>query len=350
MKTSKDLTQGMIAKISDLKAHALQGASDGARYENFCSEDAFKCIEWNYKKCGYRPPFIIVTENPLEMQMMFNFVKDIDSSSRFSDFESVYPELFAQLAESEPGRCNTPFGLRLHSILRSKIGSRVHSNLNSNFLFKLDNQLYAQLYLKLFTQLEGELSPELVSILGNLLRSDLRTTLGDQLGHTLDERIHAALSEKSGLEARHLSYLFTMNFYSDCIYVWFEFLRSEFKLNLSVNSEFQDCFQLQRASGISQGIFSEELCVISKYPKQVHWNEQLQLHNSNSSAIEWNCYSEFTKLDCLFIDGQAAIRKGSSVIEAYQNPQEPIELARNSNKMMSEFNSTSSRIGYRKIG
>src|SRR3989338_9697059 len=191
--------------------------------------DAYKCIEWNYKKCGYRTPFIIVTENPLEMQMMFNFVKAIDSSSRFFDFESIYPELFAQLTEYQMSRHQTPFGLRLSSILRSKIGSRVNSNLDSNFLFKLDRQLYAQLYSKMFAQLECELSPDLISKLGNLLRSDLRTMLGDQLGHALYDRINLALSEQtSGLDEKHLSYLFTINFYSDCIYAWFEFLRSEF--------------------------------------------------------------------------------------------------------------------------
>lgn len=350
MKTLKDLTEPMIAKILETKAHALEGVSNGTRYENFCFEDAYKCVEWNYKKCGYRTPLIIVTENPLEMQMMFNFVKAIDSNSRFFDFESKYPELFAQLTEYQTNCNQTPFGIRLSSILRSKIGSRVHSNLDSNFLFKLDSQLYAQLYSKMFAQLEGELSPDLNSRLGNLLRSDLRTMLGDQLGHALDDRINMVLSEQTcGLEEKHLSYLFTINFYSDCIYAWFEFLRSSFNLDLSVNLDFQDCFKLQRASGISQAIFTEELCVISKYPKQVHWNKEHELHNRNSQAIEWSAFSDITKLECLFNNGQIALQQGKYFNVKRRDSKEEIETYRTSHKTNHEYHSSSSRIAYRKL-
>jgi len=316
MKKIEDLTTEMISKISALKELALEGVSDGKRYQNFCLENAFKCIEWNYKKCGYHSPVIIVTENPLEMQMMFNFVKAIDQDSRFSNFESFYPQLFEQLATQELSRFQTPLALRLRSMQLSKLGSRVSSNLDSNFIYRLDEQLHAQLYSKVFSQLECQLASELSSKLGDLLRSDLRFMLGDQLGQALDEQIDAELSKQTmGLGDKHLSYLFTTNFYSDCIYTWYEFLRNEFQLDLNIDEHFQECFKLQKSSGICQAIYSEELCVISKYPKRIHWNEKRQLHNEFSSAIEWGSYSERTGLNCSFINGSVvSLEKKSSAV------------------------------------
>jgi hypothetical protein len=306
MKEIEDLTEQMIAKIADYKQDALEGISDGERYNRFKVEDAYKCVEWNYRKCGYRSPVIVVTENPLEMQMMFNFIKTINDNSRFSDFESKYPQMFAQLAAQNLDQFQTTLGSRLRSISHSKMGSRVSSNLNSNFIYELDNQLYIQLYSKIFSQLGGQLGPKLSSELGRLLRTDLRYMLGDQLGFELDNHIDAVLSKQTlGLNEKHLSYLFTSNFYSDCIYAWHEFLRKELKLELSINQDFQECFELQKASGICQAIYSEELCVISKYPKQIHWNQDHQLHNEFSQAIEWGSYSEATKLECFFVNGKA---------------------------------------------
>jgi len=313
MKKIEDLSAEMISKIPKVKELALEGISDGKRYQNFSSVNAFKCIEWNYKKCGYRIPVIMVTENPLEMQMMFNFVKSIDGDTRFSNFESFYPQLFKQFASQELTQFHTPLGVRLRSMQRSGLGSRASSNLDSDFLHKLENQLHAQLYSKLFSELECLLVPELSSELGFSLRSDLRLMLGDQLGQGLDDQIDWALSkQRTGLGDKHLSYLFTTSFYSDYIYAWYEFLRSE--LQLIINQDFQECFSLQKTSGICQAIYSEELCVISKYPKCIYWNDEHQLHNEFSSAIEWGHYSEMTRLECSFINGVAVPMKDYSSI------------------------------------
>ncbi|MDG1429108.1 MAG: hypothetical protein P8H56_06590 [Crocinitomicaceae bacterium] len=314
MRGIDDLTQQTLTKISAYKLDVLNGVSDGTRFTNFDAENAYKCVEWNYKKCGYRSPAIVVTENPLEMQMMFNFIKAMDSASRFSDYQSMYPELFAQLAEQNLDRFNTTFGSRLRSILRSKIGSRVSANLNSNFLSKLDNQLCAQLY-SLFSDLDSQLGPKMSSELGCFLRNDLRPKLGDQLGFVLDNHVNIELSKQpKALSENHLSYLFTANFYSDCIYYWYEFLRNELDLELSINQSFQDCFELQRKSGICQAIYSEDLCVISKYPKRIRWNDDCQLHSESFHAIEWSSYSESTNLESYFLDGEPISSKLPTIV------------------------------------
>jgi hypothetical protein len=100
----------------------------------------------------------------------------------------------------------------------------------------------------------------------------------------------------------HSQYLFTMNFYSDCLYNWYEFIRKEFDLPLTINDDFQECFRLQRASGISQAIFSDDLCVVCKYPKQVFWNDNDQMHNPAGNAVVWGY--DHTPFDCYYINGR----------------------------------------------
>ena len=57
-------------------------------------------------------------------------------------------------------------------------------------------------------------------------------------------------------------------------------------------------------SGIYSAIFSELVCVISKYPKKVHRNSDYRLNNNISNAVEWGYSSEITKFDCFYINGR----------------------------------------------
>ena len=92
-----------------------------------------------------------------------------------------------------------------------------------------------------------------------------------------------------------------MNFYSDCFYAWYEFIRAEFNLPLSINDDFQKAFALQRESGISQILISEEFAVICKYPKEVHW-KGTTMHNLEGVAVEWGF--EHTPFECYYINGR----------------------------------------------
>lgn len=216
MKTLKDFTPEIQAKIPQYIERAMKGVSDGGRYNSFDIKKAKACIKWNYEKCGYKMPMVLVAENPYEMNLLFNFVKRL-----------------------------------------AKDGS----------------QLYSQL--------------------GSQLGSQLDSQLGSQLEKTKNE-----------IFIYNSTDLFTVNFYSDCYYAWYEFIRKELNLPLSVNEDFQTCFELQRKSGISTVIFSEALCVVCKYPKKVYWNEENRMHNTTSVAVEWGSYSALTKFDCYYINGR----------------------------------------------
>lgn len=119
-----------------------------------------------------------------------------------------------------------------------------------------------------------------------------------------DSQLHSQLDSQLG--KYHNEYLFTLNVYSDCYYNWFEFVRKELgiKLDKETNNIFQKTFKLQKESGIYNAIFSEALCVISKYPKKVHRNESFDLHNVNGSAVEWSSFSNETSFYCFYVNGR----------------------------------------------
>jgi hypothetical protein len=76
MKTLKDFTPEIQAKIPQYVNNALEGVFDGGRYNSFSLEKAEKAVNWNYEKCGYKKPVVIVAENIYESQIFFNYLKD----------------------------------------------------------------------------------------------------------------------------------------------------------------------------------------------------------------------------------------------------------------------------------
>jgi hypothetical protein len=102
------------------------------------------------------------------------------------------------------------------------------------------------------------------------------------------------------------SYLFTLNVYSDCYYFWCKFIKDEFSLNLTKDTEheFNHCFELQKESGIYSCIFSELVAIVCKYPKKVRQQPQtFNLHNTDGQAVEWGTLTGIT-FDCHYINGR----------------------------------------------
>ena len=75
MKTLKDFTPEIQAKIPKYIENGLDGVFDGKRYKEFTFEKAQKAVNWNYEKCGFKKPIIIVAENIYEQQIIFNYIK-----------------------------------------------------------------------------------------------------------------------------------------------------------------------------------------------------------------------------------------------------------------------------------
>ena len=75
MKTLNDLTPEKQTKIPKYQKRVLDPIFNGSKYHNFDLEKAKKAIKWNYEKCGYKMPIVLVAENPLEQQYLFNYLK-----------------------------------------------------------------------------------------------------------------------------------------------------------------------------------------------------------------------------------------------------------------------------------
>lgn len=118
------------------------------------------------------------------------------------------------------------------------------------------------------------------------LRSQLYSQLGSQLGKYNND------------------YLFTTNIYSGSYGAWFKFIKDEFKLESEIGTTLDLWNNLYQESGVYSAIFSELVCVISKYPKYVHRNQNNDLHNLESFAVEWNKSTELTKFNCNYINGR----------------------------------------------
>ena len=74
MKTIKDFTPEIQAKIPDYIKKGLNGVFDGKYYENFDIEKAKKAVYWNYEKCGFKKPLVLVAENPYEIFVIYKML------------------------------------------------------------------------------------------------------------------------------------------------------------------------------------------------------------------------------------------------------------------------------------
>lgn len=84
------------------------------------------------------------------------------------------------------------------------------------------------------------------------------------------------------------TYMFTLNVYSDCLYAWWKFIKTELDITIDGEDEFEECFGLQRASNIFSIICDDGgFAVACKYPTEVHHDSQFRLHNAFGQAVKW---------------------------------------------------------------
>jgi hypothetical protein len=85
---------------------------------------------------------------------------------------------------------------------------------------------------------------------------------------------------------------------------WWKFIKDELKVDAEINVMLDTWNDMHTNSGIYTAIFSELVCVVSKYPKKIHRNENNDLHNLERPAIEWGNISDYTKFDGHYINGR----------------------------------------------
>ena len=232
MKTINDFTPEIQAKIPEYIKRYTAGVFDGGRYASFTKEKAEALISFNYEKCGFKKPVLIVAENPFEAQTFFNFI--------VSNKEHFLPIIY------------------LNYLILNKMDIPKDIN-NSQLSSQLRSQLHSQLSSQLYSQLQQKYNSD---------------------------------------------YLFTTNCYGGAYFGWFKFIKDEFNIEAQINVDLDSFSKLHEEGNVYSAIFSELVCIVSKYPKKIHRNENNDLHCIDNSAIEWNNSTDITKWDCNYINGR----------------------------------------------
>jgi hypothetical protein len=361
MKTLSDFTPEIQAKIPQYHEKYLKGVFDGGKYNNFKIENATALINFNYEKCGYKKPVIIVAENPFEAQAFFNYINSnkeqfllilyinycllngielpkeisnikIENSQLNSQLHSqLYSQLDSQLHSQLNSQLYSQLNSQLYSQLNSQLDSQLNSQLYSQLYSQLNSQLYSQLYSQLDSQLHSQLNSQLDSQLYSQLNSQLHSQLDSQLNSQLDSQLYSQLYSQlhsqlnsqlysqlysqldsqlhsqlySQLEQKYNEdYLYTIGIYGGSYFAFYKFIKDEFNLSAETNVNLDSFENLHQNGNIYSAVFSELVCVISKYPKMIHRNEKNDLHSISVSCIEWSNSTDLTKWNNYFINGR----------------------------------------------
>jgi len=242
-------------------------------------------------------------DRQLDSQLRSQLYRQIDSQLYSQLDNQLRNQLYSQLRSQLDNQLRSQLDRQIDSQLNKQLDSQLNSQLYSQLDRQLRSQIYSQLDSQIDIQLYDQLRSQLYSQLDNQLRNQLYSQIDSQLDRQLDRQIDSQL--RSQLYKYNNQYLFTLNIYSDCYYNWYEFIRKEFniKIDEELNNKFQKIFKLQRESGVYSAIFSESLCVVSKYPQRVVRNNNFELNNINGEAVKWGYTNELTKLECYYVNG-----------------------------------------------
>jgi hypothetical protein len=108
----------------------------------------------------------------------------------------------------------------------------------------------------------------------------------------------------SQLKTYNPDYLFTTNVYSNWYAGYFKFLADELKIDAPINVMLNSWNDLYQKSNVYSAIFSELVCVVSKYPKKVYRNDNNDMHRTDGAAVEWSYSTDMTKFDGYYINGR----------------------------------------------
>jgi len=134
MKTLKDFTPEIQAKIPEYQRRVLEPVFSGQKYRDFDFQSAVKCVNWNYEFCGFKAPVVLVAENPYEAQLMFHRIKNDPA------LQLMIIALDSQLDSQLRSQLDSQLDSQLYSQLRSQLDSQLDSQLRSQLRSQLENQ------------------------------------------------------------------------------------------------------------------------------------------------------------------------------------------------------------------
>jgi hypothetical protein len=100
-------------------------------------------------------------------------------------------------------------------------------------------------------------------------------------------------------------FLFGLNVYSDAYFAFHDFIKDNFGVTPEGHTDILDKFQrAHKDAGIFAAIWTEDVVIVSKYPKFMHRDEQNCLHNTEGVAIEWDATIPENGWKSYFIHGR----------------------------------------------
>ena len=256
MKTIKDLTPGIRAKINRYKDKAVKDLYNGNEYNNWKKEDTVNYINYIYKLSKQEKPMVIVADDLLQYRFFYNKL-----------FKSgKYTELCKELCKELDKELNLELQLELDSELGSEFNKELHSELDK----ELDSELYSGLDKELHSELDKELNLE--------LSSQLRLELNKELRLDLD----LELSSQLGNAKYH--YLFLTSEYARVYLMWYKFIKDEFNLTTKKSKELDWLYENVNNANISRAFFTKKICLVLRMPQKIVRNNNF-ISNINGPAI-----------------------------------------------------------------
>src|SRR3990167_5419083 len=233
MKTIKDLTPKIRAKIAIYKERCTKDLYSGKEYENYDRKKTVDYIEKIYSIAKQQKHVIIVAKDPIQYKIFFELIQkkmkiialifklknklkilpeknelsnelcdELSSELRRELRSELDRELRSELDRELSSELRSELNSELDSELYSKLDSELDSELSSELRNELCDELSSELYSELYSKLDSKLDRELSSELGRELDSELSSELSSELRSELDRELRSELDRELSSELR----------------------------------------------------------------------------------------------------------------------------------------------------
>ena len=305
MKTLKDLTPELRAKIKEYKAEARKFYDGSVPFNRSLSA---KYIEFLYKKINKPKPVVIFAKNIKEYKYFFellrlkpNIIQNayvLKNKGKVKDSQldnKLNSKLYSELDSELDSKLNS----ELYSELDSKLYSELDSKLNSELDSKLYSELYSELDSKLYSELDSELDSKLYSELDSKLDSKLYSELDSKLNSELDSKLIIKLYSElySELDSELRSqlnrnktrshYLWICSSYTRCYLAWYHFIHKQLGVSYSNSKMLDTLYHAFNKTDISRCYFAKGYVLVLRNPINIKFNENNVLHSTDTPSYEF---------------------------------------------------------------
>src|SRR3990167_9942503 len=316
MKTIKDLTPKIRAKIAIYKERCTKDLYSGKEYENYDRKKTVDYIEKIYSIAKQQKPVIIVAKDPIQYKIFFELIQkkmkiialifklknklkilpeknelsnelcdELSSELRRELRSELDRELRSELDRELSSELRSELNSELDSELYSKLDSELDSELSSELRNELCDELSSELYSELYSKLDSKLDRELSSELGRELDSELHSELYSELHRELDSELHRELDSELYKNKNRSHWLFYCSIYSRVYFTWYKFIQDEFSLTTKKKEDLDWLYQ-NSLNNIARCFFTKGYVLVLQTPKHILRNN-VGFHSITESSIMW---------------------------------------------------------------